>query len=100
MLFFPEASFVLFEWCVGIYFPCISTVKSRVVPDSVSGLAEVGLPPLLVLPQVVRRYQVPSIMLPYSGPLRDSCLQPVSGAAKCFRTRRPASCEPGPTLAK
>ncbi|CAE6928635.1 unc-104 [Symbiodinium sp. CCMP2456] len=32
------AAFALFELCVGIYFPCISTVKSHVVPDSVRTL--------------------------------------------------------------
>ena len=39
---YPEAAFVLFEWCVGMYFPCISTVKSHVVPDRVSALADLA----------------------------------------------------------
>ena len=39
--FGAQAAFALFELCVGIYFPCISTVKSHVVPDSVSGAVEV-----------------------------------------------------------
>ena len=33
---------MLFEWCVGMYFPCISTVKSHVVPDRVSALADLA----------------------------------------------------------
>lgn len=30
-------SFIIFETCVGVFFPCLGLLRSKVIPDSIQG---------------------------------------------------------------